>query len=124
MIHETEKSFDQQLAEEAVRMNNFIAYLHGGLYRRLAADQVQPGQTYGEYLPESEHKWRSEIFLSQTPNQFFALVDELITQFGIQTEEIDLSGADWKKKLQIKKLVAPVFIALRKMGYTDYELNV
>ena len=124
MVHETEKSFDQQLAEEAANMNNFTAFLPGGLYRRLAAELLKPGQTYGEYLPESEYKWRSTLMLSQTPEQFFAVIDNLITQFGIQSKAIDLSGADWQKKVRIEQAVTPVFIALRKMGYTDYELNV
>lgn len=114
-----ESFFEEELVQEAANMNNFIAFLPGKTYRRIHPKLIPEGVTYGEYLPESEHRWRSQLMLNQTPAEFFVLFDSLMLKHGLVAEQLE----DLDQK-EVKRRLGPVFIELRKMGYTDYELNV
>lgn len=120
-LHETLS--DAQLDLEVAMMNNFVAFLPGGMYRDSVDLVMKPGQTYGEYFPLDEKQGRSQLLLSQTPADFFALIDAIIIRHGINLVDVNVKKADHQKKMAIKKLIAPVYKELRKMGYTDFELN-
>lgn len=116
---------DAQYLDEAQQMNNFIAHLPGGFYRDIASELLPNGMTYREYYAQKDPgnlPHRSEVMLGQTPAEFYSLVDTLLDEQGITSEQIAELFSTNRRKLM--KLVATVFIKLRQMGYTDYELNV
>ena len=113
----------KQLEAEAEQMGNFTGLFPTGHYRFFFSF-IPEGLTFGKHLDEKEHERRSQLFLSHTPETFFALIDSLIEKHHINPKDIDLTNADADKKAKVRKIAEPIFIELRLMGYTNYELTV
>lgn len=74
-------------------------------------------------------KIHSQRFLEQTPRQFYAELDLVIATLGIDIEKLCQTVAQYsyEKKTEqsseeIWTLLLPIFIAMRKLGYSKAEL--
>lgn len=112
----------KQLEAEANDLNGFVRYLPGGMYRQFA--DIVGDRKYKDYYPPEEQENRSQFLLNMTPKEVFALVDKLLKKYNIKEKDVNLVGADSQKQDKARKLIIPVFIELRRMGCTNYELTV
>ena len=76
----------------------------------------------------------SQKYLSRTKTEFYAEVDTIMTQTGVTHEQVRTlfekmlqeENPDQSRKFEeeLKRLIAPVYSALRRGGYTRFELVV
>jgi hypothetical protein len=66
----------------------------------------------------------SEYFLSKTPRQFFADIDQVVEELGF-TDKVKGFTSDKSKEEEFYRDVAPgIFMGLLKLGYSQAELTV
>lgn len=81
---------------------------------------------------------RSDLILSQTPQQFFAVVEETIREVGLTAEEVartintylhereKIPIPDFEQSFvfhhRLDDFLAPIYLALRKKGYNRVDL--
>ena len=61
----------------------------------------------------------SELFLNQTPKEFYAVVDEVTEMRKIDPKKIFAVKEQSQEKMN--KLLMPIYVDLRKKGYSRYK---
>lgn len=91
-------------------LNNFPSRLPGGLHRRVF-EEVDLDAAYSD--ARSSRKLRG-----MTPRKFFALIDELIAELGLDTGKI--VRLQNTPTLEIHEYVFPLYVRLREEGFKHY----
>lgn len=126
-------------------LNNFFCNLPGGVYRsEQFLSLFLPGETYGDGVArgarEEGRELRNEELegysarkMSETPEEFFASIDDALVKCGIDGASIrycieSLVGSESRRREQweivrtIHSAVLPAYIVLRHMGYSHRDL--
>ena len=101
-------------------LNNFILHLpdnrfkNGGYYRRYY--NSTQWVTKFKDMPRHIDKGHSDLFMNQSPKEFYETIDKTIVDCGLSLEEI---RELWKKdeKMKLWELSLPIYIRLRELGY-------
>lgn len=108
--------------------------LLGGGYRQLALEQGLLSTVRREFQGE-EVAGHSDLWLDQTFSEFYEAIDAAIVELGISKDDISvavnkvvlgprLQGEAREALIQtLWDLTAPVYVALRKKGYTRTDLR-
>jgi hypothetical protein len=110
-------------------LNNFIHHLHPNGYKRRAMRDLGYWDTPGgSWLEQRED--HSPLFLRQTPREFYAAIDaataECVKEGSFNTErfrQIAEQFVRMKEGIELARMAFPVYVKLRKMGYTQHELT-
>lgn len=110
--------------------NNFYTNIDGSYVRRNVALLGIGDITHREFflgvnqkdLGGIDLKDYSQLFLSQTPNQFFGAIDDLIKRKRISKGRLHALYEVWAVK-DLHRLLFPVFVHLRALGYNRHELT-
>lgn len=93
-------------------------YDRGGVYRSYFEDEEW--DTPFRILNGESPARPSELYLDQTPAEFFSTIDSAIEDCGIDLERLKTLQADkWNIK-EIHSFVLPIYVRLREMGYKHY----
>lgn len=84
-FNDAENTWRETGKVDANELNNFHSKLPGGSQRGVWLE-VGGGRTFRESLQNVEGF--SELFLSQTPEQFFLDIDQAVSQAGFDVEEV------------------------------------
>ncbi len=101
--------------------NNFIYNLPGS---RLRVKLEELGVELN-IRHQDDHQLHSELFRGQTRKQFYGTIDKAIQTTGLNLEEITQLCEEAERTSDASKLhkyIFPVFIRLRAMGYSRYDL--
>jgi len=90
---------------------------YGSWYRELSSKRWDIKNN--EYLRDV--RTYSELYLSQSPKEFYGAVDLAVDECGISRDEITtmLEGSNEGRP---KEIALPIFIKLREMGYKKVDL--
>jgi len=102
-----------------------------GMNKRIAL--ASNGDIKNIDLPYFHKGFNSKLMLSQTPNEFFAAIDGVLVDLGIDINQIGVLQHDMiaggyegfaQNKLKLLSLVEPAYVKLREMGYSRGDLIV
>ena len=88
-------------------------------FRELTEDFAKK---HGLYFARESSK-HSELYLNQSPEEFYATVDSLIEDCGLNLETIQQMHEGTNTMTVLNDYAFPVYIKLREMGYTHMELT-
>lgn len=113
-------------------LNNFQCNLYGGVYRRFSESLDILDITYREYFLDydlrntgnlkTDLSLYSDGYLSQTPRDFFEIVDRVTKMKKISKGRIVSLRQSGALK-DLCGLVLPVYIHLNALGYNHHELT-
>lgn len=111
-------------------LNNFHFNLPGGYTRltigRLGIEEINHRKYLLGFNKQSPNtvdlSQFSELFLSQTPVDFFGVIDDVIKMKKISSKKI-LALSNRTAIKELHKLTLPVFVHLRALGYNRHELT-
>jgi len=125
-------------AAMAKYLNNFFFRLpdsrfdNNGYYRRVYTVEIRKksfreltedfAKKHGLYFARESSK-HSELYLNQSPEEFYATVDSLIEDCGLNLETIQQMHEGTNTMTVLNDYAFPVYIKLREMGYTHMELT-
>lgn len=122
---EPDKSLHDQLmwgVGAGTYFNNFDSRLPGGFLRDM---MVRSSFMDDKGEPDPP---RSDLRNSQTPREFFAVIDKSIEDEGLDPNEIErlVKGIRNSPEVPIalSKYVFPVYVRLRAIGYSHFDLRV
>ena len=79
-------------------------------------------KTYGsDFARESRNN--SELYLNQSPAEFYATVDSLIEDCGLDVNKIQQMQENHTPQISLNDYAFPVYVKLRDMGYTHRDLT-
>ncbi|MBI3559173.1 hypothetical protein HY085_02145 [Candidatus Gottesmanbacteria bacterium] len=119
-------------------LNNFSLHLPGHMYHYLLMEPTRIDKQFIEVIRISVREGRtsedtlkravqesSELYLNQTPREFFAKFDSAIKEAGLDTEKFEelLKSSSPEKYKKMNDLLEPVYKLLRLEGYNDHDLT-
>ena len=100
---------EREILENRNYLNNFHGHLPGGYKRGLDSSQKS----------SINDAIASERRRDQTRGEFWATIDTVIQELGIQPEAI-IQARNKLKPTGITHLILPIYIRLRELGYNHY----
>ena len=98
--------------QQVMAYRNLITFCHKDAWEK-------PFKDFMTQVPAEGDKGYSELFLNQTPREFYLIVDEAAEEHNINAKKIYDTHRTSQEKMN--ELIMPVYISLRKKGYTHYK---
>lgn len=112
-------------------LNNFFFYFLEGGYRSRLKESGKWKCSFREFTSPN---LRSDKKLDQTPEQFYTEIDTTVVEIGMKLDDVSFflyrffedggtSLTDDVHFEELWKVLSPIYIALRKKGYTSQDIT-
>ncbi|MFH1457170.1 MAG: hypothetical protein ABIF17_03625 [Patescibacteria group bacterium] len=101
---------------------NFLNYIPGSLTRKQFTNY-----NLIDNKPNIEDEYHSDLRKNQTLREFYTIIEDTIKECNLDLKGIELENSVITNNLDPKKIelankLIPVYLKLRKMGYSHYDL--
>ncbi len=102
-------------------LNNFFSKLPGGFHRQIIPENELDICSRKRYHGERHN--HSDLFLDQSPRVFYATIDSVVEQCGLDPVKIRTMQEEKNDRRELNNYAQPAYVELRLLGYNHHDLT-